>query len=196
MPCGTISIAFLADALPASVTPDVTCTHLSETTDAAWQSAVVAAIQPAAEALNSAAAAATPDLFIHNGIELGSLYQYPDFPAFIGLDNADSISGLQWSKTSQNSAKATGILNADSCKPDCASGSYVNYPIQLLVSDPQQCTVSVHKPYSYVSQQENVLVFSKIYVNVLEGHPPADLAGNTPVLPLACGSEAQTSGSW
>lgn len=50
IPCGTMSILSLA-GLPDAVIPHVTCWHLTETTDTAWQAAVITAIRAAAAAL-------------------------------------------------------------------------------------------------------------------------------------------------
>jgi hypothetical protein len=190
--CGTIPIDDLdlwsaASGILHTGIPYLTCWHLTETTDPTWQADVVAAVQAAAAALSSAAQAAIPEFFVHNGYELGSLYKYPDFPTTIGLDNGDSISGLQWSKVSQSGAVAPGTLNHNTCTPACAAGNYVTYPVELLASDPEQCTVTVYQPYSDVSQQENSYIFNKIYINALEGQPPAYLVGNTPLLSPACG---------
>jgi hypothetical protein len=132
--------------------------------------------------------AATPQLFVHNGYELGSLYTYPNFPAKIGLDNVDYLSGLRWTQVNSSSATATGTLNVDNCKPDCASGTQVQYPVQLVASNPQQCTVTVYTPSTGASQQMQADVFNQIQVTALSGNPPSFLVGTSPpVLPPACG---------
>jgi len=183
-PCGTVKL----DAMPlwpttvhpraAPSTPLLKCWHGSEITNPAWQAAVVAAIQ---------AATPVPELYIHNGFELGSLFKYPSFPTTIGLDNHDSLSGLHWAPVSPANATATGTLNVNNCTPDCASGTNVQYPIQLSASNPQHCNVAVYKKYGSVSQQEKAYVFNKIQLKALSGNPPSYLVGSTPTLPPACG---------
>lgn len=37
-----------------------------------------------------------PGLYVNTGGTPGALYQYPNFPGQIGLDNHDGISGLNW----------------------------------------------------------------------------------------------------
>lgn len=192
--CGTVSVSDLLGPGPASVIPDVTCWHLTETTDKTWQGDVVAAVQTAAAALSSAALAAIPEFFVHNGYELGSLYKYPNFPATIGLDNHDSLSKLNWTQVTSSKATATGTLNYDNCTPDCASGTYVQYPVQLAASDPMHCTVAVYEPYSDVSQETQAYVFNRIQLTALGGNPPSYLVGSIAALPAACGSAQGTSG--
>lgn len=136
----------------------------------------------------SASAQAPPALYVHNGIVLGSLFKPPHFPATIGLDNHDFLSGLHWAPISSNDAAAQGTLNVDNCTPSCASGTTVQYPIELIASNPQHCTVAVYKPYSTVSKQEQAYVFNKIQLKALSGNPPSSLVGSTPTLPPACNS--------
>jgi hypothetical protein len=182
--CGTIPIDHIdlwgaTKGILSTGHPYLTCWHLTETTDPVWQAAVVAAIR---------AAVTTPGLYIRNSYELGSLFRYPRFPAIIGLDNSDSLSGLRWAQVSSDSATAKGSLNVDNCTPDCASGSNIKYPIELLASDPQHCIVTVYKQYSTVSKQENTYVFNKMRLKALGGNPPSQFIGSTPSLPPACGT--------
>jgi hypothetical protein len=132
--------------------------------------------------------ASTPELYIHNGYELGSLYMYPNFPTTIGLNNGASISGLQWTQPSASGATATGMLNVNNCTPSCADGTMVHYPVRLQASNPQQCTVAVYAPGSDESQQTQAYVFNQIQITALSGSPPSYLLGTSPSdLPPACG---------
>jgi pimeloyl-ACP methyl ester carboxylesterase len=184
-PCGTINL----DAMPlwpatvhpkaAPGTPLLKCWHESEITNPVWQAAVVEAIQ---------AATTTPALYIHNGFVLGSLFKVPNFPATIGLDNHDYLSGLHWSGINPSGATAKGTLTVDTCTPNCASGTTATYPVELLASNPQHCTVAVYKQYSSVSKQEKAYVFNTIRLRALSGNPPSNLMGSTSTLPPACSS--------
>jgi len=129
----------------------------------------------------------TPEFYVHNGIELGSLYKYPDFPASIELDNHDGITSIHWTHVGPSSATATGTLNVDNCTPSCAGGTYVQYPVQLTASNPMHCTVAVYQQYSDVSHPVAAYVFNKIQVTALSGNPPSYLVGSPGALPPACG---------
>jgi hypothetical protein len=78
---------------------------------------------------------------------------------------------------------ATGTLHYDDCKPDCASGSYITYSIQILTSDPQRCPVKLHADSSQAVQE---YVFNKIDIIAMKGSPPSYLVGYNPLSP-ACG---------
>jgi hypothetical protein len=143
----------------------------------------------------SPSAGATPEFYVHNGYELGSIYQYPDFPATIGLDNHDSISGLDWAQPAPAGITATGTLNFDTCTPDCAAGTYVTYPVELMVSAPQNCMVKVYQTYGDQFSAKAAYVYNTIYVKALSGNPPSYLVGNSQTLPPACGGSPSGTGS-
>ena len=172
------------------------CFHAHEPYDKTLLSTIISTIRskhmvPTAAILPAGLA---PEVYVHNGYELGSLYRYPNFPVSIGLDNQDYISGLHWQRVTQSAATAMGTLNFDSCTPDCASGSYQTYPVELLVSAPQQCEVKVYKPNSSVYNVMQAFVYNKIYVKSLGGSPPASLVGDTASLPPACGNTPSSTG--
>ncbi len=112
----------------------------------------------------------SPDLFVRTGYELGALYLHPNFPAQIGLDNHDYLSGLTWSDVGPHTASANGALNEDDCTPNCASGTYHTFPVQVLASDPRQCTVTVYQAGG-ASQRVQAYVFGSIAVRALSGSP-------------------------
>ena len=143
----------------------------------------------------SPSAGATPEFYVHNGYERGSIYQYPDFPTTIGLDNHESISGLQWAQPTPAGITATGTLNFDTCTPDCAAGTYVTYPVELMVSALQNCTVKVYQPHSGQFSAKEAYVYNMIYVKALSGNPPSYLVGNTETLPPACAGSPSRTGS-
>jgi hypothetical protein len=136
-----------------------------------------------------------PEFYVHNGYELGSIYRYPDFPRTIGLDNHDSISALRWAQATPTGITATGTLNVLNCTPDCPSGTYVTYPVELIVSDPQHCTVNVYQPYSDQFKAEEAYVYNTIYAKALSGNPPSHFVGNAQALPPACEGPPSGTGS-
>jgi pimeloyl-ACP methyl ester carboxylesterase len=138
---------------------------------------------------------AVPEFYVHNGYELGSLYNYPNFPASIGLNNHDYISGLRWTQVNQNSGTAVGTLHYDNCTPSCAGGSYLTDPVELLTSAPQHCTVQVYKQNTDVSTAKAAYVFNAIYVKALSGNPLSFLVGYTSLLNPACGNIPGQTGS-
>ena len=128
------------------------------------------------------ASASMPDLYLHTPFTFG-LYKSPYEPTRIGIDNSDYITGLQWAAASQDSLGAAGTLHYDNCQPDCASGTYITYPIRILASDPQRCPVKLHIDSSQAVQE---YVFNKIDITPVTGSPPSYLVGYKPLSP-ACG---------
>jgi hypothetical protein len=126
-----------------------------------------------------------PDLYVSTGYELGALYQPSGYPAQIGLDNHDGITGITWSVDSTR-ATGTGTLHEDNCVPNCAQGVDVTYPVQLTASNPQQCTVRVYQSSSSTFQQVPAYVFNTITVRALSGSPPL-LSARGPLFAQACG---------
>jgi pimeloyl-ACP methyl ester carboxylesterase len=177
------------------------CIHTSEPDSKALLDYIVSQAGPMLPTMPTTTTTPTPtsqvpEFYVHNGYELGSIYQYPNFPTSIGLDNHDSISALRWAQPSQTGITATGTLNVDNCTPDCASGTYDSYPVELVVSAPQHCTVNVYQQYSDKFNSEQAYVYNTIYVKALSGSPPSYLVGNTQALPPACeGSPGNGSSS-
>lgn len=121
----------------------------------------------------------TPDLYISTGYEQGSLFIHPNFPSSFGIDNHDSITDLQWSAISPKQAAASGTLKQDSCTPNCAEGTTIQYPIRIVASEPQTCTVTVYSNYSGPGggQQQSAYVFNRIAIEALSGSPDPHLIG-------------------
>ena len=120
-----------------------------------------------------------PDIYIATAFTVG-LYTYPGFPATIGIDNHDYISGISWKSVSADTAEATGTLTADNCTPDCASGKYVSYPVKLIASTPRQCLVGTQlAPPAAVHEY----IFSEIDIAGQAPAIPASLAGPKPLSP-------------
>jgi hypothetical protein len=86
-------------------------------------------------------------LYLHNGYTLGALYKYPNFPGTFALDNHDYLSGITWTQISASGASATATLNVDTCNPSCAAGTYMTYPVKMIATNPQECSVAVYPQY-------------------------------------------------
>jgi hypothetical protein len=132
--------------------------------------------------VTAARSTTTPDLYLHTPFTYG-LYVFPHFPALIGLDNHDWISGLHWSLTGPASAHGTGTLHYDQCKPSCALGKFATYLVEVAPSSPQRCQVTLHFGRS---QKALEYVFNKIEIIGVHDQPPAFLTGTQRLSP-ACG---------
>lgn len=127
----------------------------------------------------------TPDLSVKTGYELGALYQHPNFPNKIGIDNHDYLSDLTWT-IGTDKATATGMLHQLDCVPDCADGTYETFPVRVVASQPQQCTVTVYPQGSDTGQARDAYVFSLFSVQALSGSPQPYLLGDNVIGP-GCG---------
>jgi pimeloyl-ACP methyl ester carboxylesterase len=294
IPCGSVPIdAHIGDWGKQSLAmrapaPPLTCWHLTETTDPAWQSMIIAAIKPAAQALSLractapaiSAALASKDpasaaqrtlvtfacnsgwavaeihqpltlsdgsvvqdtgvailqqtdtawtseglgdgtclhaglcpgyalpppailqlvlqkaglstattraeLYINTAFTPGALYPFPSGPAKIGIDNHDYIDNLQWAAGSQGDLIGNGTLHYDDCNPDCASGTYQAFPVQITASNPQQCSVQLYpNGLGNPSQTAVADVFNRIDIQAPQGNPPSFLTG-TSLFPGPC----------
>lgn len=137
--------------------------------------------KPVLQALLSqlrAQVAHTPAFYVSTGIDLGTLHKYPGYPASIGLNNVDSITGLTW-YVSVTSAIGSGTLNVNNCKPDCADGSASQYAVRVLLSDAQQCNVKVFDTSSSTFADISTNIFDKASIVSLSGTPPASLVGSS-----------------
>jgi hypothetical protein len=58
---------------------------------------------------------------------------------FIGCaTSADYLSRLVWTDWTATSAIATALHNVDDCKPNCAQGGYLRFPVRVTLSGPQR----------------------------------------------------------
>jgi hypothetical protein len=105
------------------------------------------------------------------------IYVDPAYPARMGIDNHDWITIQSVNTWLPDSMAMTGVLNYDNCRPDCASGQEVTFPVQVLATIPQICTVQIGTAGS--TSPEQGYVYSKITVNALSGNPPPFLMGNS-----------------
>jgi pimeloyl-ACP methyl ester carboxylesterase len=126
------------------------------------------------------ATTAQPELYIGTQFTPGALYKYPSGPSKIGIDNHDYLTNLQWAAGSQGDLTGTGTLHFDQCNPDCASGTYETFPVQITASNPQQCNVQIYpQGLANPSQTVNADIFNSINVQALQGSPPAYLVGDS-----------------
>ena len=128
----------------------------------------------------------TPELYLHNGFTLGSLYTSPNFPKLFGLDNHDYISGMQWTQVLTAGASATGTLNLDNCTPDCAQGTDETYLVKMVATEPEECSVAVYPQYSDQSQTVRAYVFTNVEILAVDSSPPSAYTGELPLYPLQC----------
>lgn len=63
-------------------------------------------------------------------------------PKQVTLTCADANTGLsrlKWASFGGASAKASGTLETNTCKPNCAAGKVVRYPVSVTASRPRSC---------------------------------------------------------
>jgi hypothetical protein len=54
-------------------------------------------------------------------------------------DGNTVLSGLRWSTFGGASARAGGTFKMNTCKPNCASGKVVSYPVTVTATSPRSC---------------------------------------------------------
>ncbi|HVR06023.1 MAG TPA: hypothetical protein VMS02_08270 [Solirubrobacteraceae bacterium] len=87
-------------------------------------------------ALPAAATSATSTIKITNCNKASSR------PKSLTLTCADAntaLSGLRWSSFGGATAKATGMLDLNTCTPNCAAGKVIHYPVAVAASAPRSC---------------------------------------------------------
>lgn len=124
----------------------------------------------------------TPELFVETGANPGTLYPEPHFPDGIVVDNHDYISGLKWTGVGAPSSTADGTYNVDDCQPNCASGHYHPYPIQLTASQPRHCVVRVYDNSTRRYRSIPAFAYNSLVAVVTGGDPNL-----TPQFAPACG---------
>lgn len=105
------------------------------------------------------------------------IYANPAHPDIMGIDNHDWITIHSVNAWLPDSVTMTGVLNYDNCQPDCASGSELTFPVQVVATTPQNCTVQIGATDS--TSPEVAYVYGEITVKALSGQPPAFLVGNS-----------------
>ena len=118
-----------------------------------------------------------PDFYYATAVLPENLYVNPTYPKRLGIDNHDWIDIQSLNGWTPDSMTMSGVLNYDECQPDCASGPMVTFPVQVVATAPQTCTLQVDQVGSTLPQQ--AYVYSKISVNALSGSPPSSLVGNS-----------------
>jgi hypothetical protein len=118
-----------------------------------------------------------PEFYYASAVQPEYLYVSPSYPQRLGIDNADWIDIQTVNSWGPYSLTMTGVLNYNNCQPSCAGGQMLTFPVQVVATAPQTCSVQVGKLGS--TSPEDAYVFSKISVNALSGSPPSFLVGNS-----------------
>jgi hypothetical protein len=125
-----------------------------------------------------------PEFYYASAVLPEYLYASPSYPKRLGIDNVDWIDINSVNTWGPDSMTMTGVLNYNNCKPACAGGQMFTFPVQVVATAPQTCTVQVEKSGSPTHQE--AFVFSRISINAISGSPPAFLIGGSVL--KACGA--------
>jgi hypothetical protein len=117
-----------------------------------------------------------PEFYFATQFEQQKLYADPAFPNRMGIDNVDWISINSVNSWTPDSVTMTGVLNYNNCQPDCPNGQLLTFPVQVVATSPQTCTVQVG--WTSSSSPQTAYVYSRINVQALSGSPPAFPLGN------------------
>lgn len=134
----TLVLAALALAAPAAAaTPAAATTPIAAIT-AGGPANHAAPAKPAAPAEPTAlatATAATTVVYGFGNYAFGALHAQimPDRITF-GTDGTHFITHLTWGLWQPSGARATGRYYIDNCVPDCAAGTYHEYPVTMALS--------------------------------------------------------------
>ena len=118
-----------------------------------------------------------PAFYYATAILPENLYVKPVHPDRLGIDNHDWIAIQSLDAWAADSMTMTGVLNYDKCQPDCASGPMVTFPVQVVATAPQTCTLQKDQTGSL--SPEKAYVYSKINVRALSGSAPPSLIGDS-----------------
>lgn len=137
--------------------------------------------------LGSSTTTQQAELYINTVFTPGAFYKYPTGPTQIGLDNHNSIAGLQWAPGSQGDLTGTGTLHWDDCTPSCAGGTYHEVPVQITASNPKQCTAQLFpQGVGNPAQTAQAEVFDRIIVVAQQGSLPSFLDFGAMLTGLIC----------
>ena len=133
---------------------------------------------------NAFPSSSLPDFYYANAVLPEKLYVSPEYPKELAIDNHDGIAIKILNAWGPQSMTMTGTLAYDECQPDCAAGPTVTFPVQVIATAPQTCTLQVDQASSTVP--ERAYVYSEITVKALSGNPPPNLVGTSVF--KACGA--------
>lgn len=125
-----------------------------------------------------------PEFYYASAVLPEYLYASPSYPKRLGINNVDWIDIEKVNAWGPDSMTMTGVLNYNDCKPACAGGQMFTFPVQVVATAPQKCTVQVNVSGSTTRQE--AFVYSQININALSGNPPAFLLGGSVL--KACGA--------
>jgi hypothetical protein len=72
------------------------------------------------------------------------------------------VNSIHWDVWKSNKAKGEGVLQVGDCAPSCAGGSFDQYPVKIVLSDPRDGKCN----------GERVNAFRKVEFKYLEDRPP------------------------
>jgi hypothetical protein len=127
--------------------------------------------------LRSTASSPIPDFYYANAVLPENLYVHPTYPKELAIDNHDGIAIQSLDAWGPESMTMTGVLTYDECQPACAAGPIVTFPVRVVASAPQKCTLQIDQTGSALPEQ--AYVYSEISVIALSGDPPPSLIGNS-----------------
>jgi hypothetical protein len=115
----------------------------------------------------------TAALYISTGIEPGSIFAWPHYPALIDVTSSASFGSLQWTAVDPDEVTGTGNYSYDTCNPNCATGAEASDPVTITASDPKRCTVNVFDPGSASPTPLVARVFSEEEIGFAGTAPPS-----------------------
>jgi hypothetical protein len=125
--------------------------------------------------LTSHVAVQQPALYVFSGVMLSQqLWSWPHFPASIGIDNHNGLTGLRWTRHSLATASARGIMFYDLCTRSCAGGPVLQTPVELFASHPTVCTVQVFDLHVSAWRLQRAYVYNTLSSRLVRsaGVPP------------------------
>jgi hypothetical protein len=77
------------------------------------------------------------------------------------------VTGLRWSSWTTDQAVGTGAWRQNDCKPDCADGRFIDYPVSLVLSEPMQRSGD-QVPF----EQKLTTIFGRVVATFPQTAPP------------------------
>ena len=118
-----------------------------------------------------------PEFYYADAVLPEALYASPAYPRELAIDNHEGIAIQSLDTWLPESMIMTGILSYDECRPDCAAGPIVTFPVRVVATDPRTCDLQTYQSGSTLPAQ--AYVYSKVTVSVLSGSPPSYLVGDS-----------------
>ena len=136
---GAAATAAPASSAPAASAPAATAAPASTASSAA-------AVTPVSSAANAAPVDANGRPFVLWDCESKPLVE----PASLVLacaDGGDRMTAMRWSSWAPSHAAGTGIQSLNDCTPNCATGHFHDYPVDIALTG--SVLVGQHEPFAY-----------------------------------------------